>query len=84
MLEPDGGERPGTNCKQAEWKRKDGVEKISLRLTPGGWLPAVLRPSGLDLPVSLPPTLVCSFDAVAVLAVRAGRGIASIWAPLCS
>jgi hypothetical protein len=38
----------------------------------------------LDVPVSLPATLVCSFEAVAVLAAGAGRDIASIWAPLCS
>ena len=84
-MEPDGGERPDTNCKQAESKRGDGVQKIRLPLSPGGWLPDILKAaSDLDVPVSLPATLVCSFDAVAVSAAGAGRDIASICAPQCS
>ena len=85
MLDPDGGERPETNCKQVERKRGAGVEKISLPLSLGGWLSAVLKAaSGLDVLVSLPATLVSSSDAVAVLAVRAGRDSASICGPRCS
>ena len=83
MLDPDGGERPETNSKQAERKRGEGVEKISLPWSSGGWLPAVLKTQcGLDVPVSLPA--VCLLDAVAVLAVGAGPDIASSWAALCS
>lgn len=84
-MEPDGGERPDTNCKQDERKRGDGVEKMRLPLSLGRWLLDILKTaSDLDVPVSLPATLVCSFEAVAVLAAGAGRDIASIWAPLCS
>jgi hypothetical protein len=84
-VEPDGGERPDTNCKPVESKRGENVEKISLPLSPEGWLPDILNAaSDLDVPVSLPATLVCWFDAVAVSAAGAGRDIVSICAPLCS
>jgi len=58
VLESNGGERPNTNRKQAEWKRNDGVEKTNLLLSTSGPVPGALSAAtSFDVLVRFPATL---------------------------